>query len=178
MSTTSQYTPMSEERIKVEVSRVCKWAQNFVQENGYNPSDLAISETAVYQIITKVDQRKQYFSYFHHLDISDFKEIALYAFWIVKLAPLYFKEGTDTSNSSLPYESLNPKFAVYLIVKKVKSLANSDVQRNRINKFFSASYIYELVYSLTYRDISKEAMILLMETLAIGLGFDPYKAKV
>ena len=38
-------------------------------------------------------------------------------------------------------------------------------------------YINELVYSFTYRDISKEALILLVESIAIFLGLDPYASK-
>lgn len=173
----SQYVPMDESDLRDEVSKVSKWAKEFVAQNRYNSEDLAISETAIYQIITKVDQRKQYFAYFHHLNISDFKEMALYAFWIVKLMPLQLKKGDNLPDQPFAFESLNPKFAVYLTIKKLRSLAKDDEQRGRINDFFGKKYMYELIYSLTYRDISKEAMILLIETIAVGLGFDPYAVR-
>ena len=35
-------------------------------------------------------------------------------------------------------------------------------------------YIDELVYSLTYRDVSKESLIMLVESMAVFLGLDPY----
>lgn len=35
-------------------------------------------------------------------------------------------------------------------------------------------YIRELVYSFKYRDISKEALILLVESIAVFLGLNPY----
>lgn len=162
--------------MEFEVERVCKWAKEFVAQNGYDFASLSISETAVYQMITKVDQRKQYFNYFHHLNISDLKEIALYAFWIVKLMPLQFKEGDAPNHDQmLAFESINPKFAAFLIIKELKALAKDQEQRNRIDAFFSHSYVYELIYSLTYRDISKEALILLVETMALAVGFKPYQ---
>lgn len=173
---THQYARIPEERMKHEVARVCNWAKEFVEQNGYDFRDLSVSQIAVYQMITKVDQRKQYFNYFHHLNISDLKEIALYAFWIVKLMPLQYKESDFSGyEQALAFESINPKFAAFLIIKKFKSLAENQAQRNRIDAFFSYSYVYELIYSLTYRDISKEALILLVETMALALGFKPYQ---
>lgn len=46
-----------------------------------------------------------------------------------------------------------------------------------VDVFFDELYIKELEYSFTYRDISKEAMILLVETIAKGVGIQPYKYK-
>lgn len=90
--------------------------------------------------------------------------------------PLQFKEGDAPNHDQmLAFESINPKFAAFLIIKELKALAKDQEQRNRIDAFFSHSYVYELIYSLTYRDISKEALILLVETMALAVGFKPYQ---
>ena len=35
-------------------------------------------------------------------------------------------------------------------------------------------YLQEAIYSFEYRDISKEALILLVESIAVFLGLNPY----
>lgn len=148
---------------------------NFIEESGYSFSDIAIFETIIFQIITKVDQRKKYFDFFHHLNISDFKELALYCFWIIKLKPLFLVKPNANEDDKLAFDSINEKLALYKIINKFKSLARTDEHRKKIDNFFSNEYMYELIYSFTYRDISKEALILLIETMAIALDFKPYQ---
>lgn len=169
------YEYLSKSQWDKEISHFDVLISNFVEESGYSLDDFAVFETIIFQIITKVDQRKKYFVFFHHLDISDFKELALYCFWIIKLKPLFLVKPDATEDDKLAFDSINEKLALYKIINKFKSLAQNDLQRKKIDDFFSKEYMYELVYSFTYRDISKEAMILLVETMAIALGFDPYQ---
>lgn len=168
------YKPLEENSWRSEISDFGLLVGDFLNRNGYDTDKIGIVETSVYQIITKVHQRKQYFEYFHRLNMSDFKELALRCFWIIKTKPLYFKSDTLTADN-LTFESINEKFAVFYIIKKFKALTKSDAVREKIDCFFSEQYVYELVYSFTYRDISKEAMILIVETIAIALGFKAYK---
>lgn len=165
---------MKEDAIKEEIDRFDQIAQAFIQSNGYDPQKIHVDESAVFQIISKVDQRKDYFKFFHHLDISDFKELALNCFWIIKLRPLWYDDSDSEESQKLNFESLNDKLALYMLIKKFRALAD-DKQQEKIDCLFSSQYVYELLYSFTYRDISKEAMILLVETMAIALGFKPYK---
>lgn len=74
-------------------------------------------------------------------------------------------------------KSINEKFALFYIIVYLKILYKDEHNDNaeRIDKFFDDLYIRELEYSFTYRDISKEAMILLVETIAKGVGIQPYK---
>lgn len=170
------YKPLSNAEWHTEIDHFKAVVASFIEGNGYDPEDVGVSEVTVFQIITKVHQRKKYFSYFHHLDISDFKELALYCFWIVKVQPLFCTKSELTDEESIEFESLNEKFAVFYLIKKLRSLGegNNEVS-DRINRLFSQQYIYELIYSFTFRDISKEAMILLVETMALAVGYCPYK---
>ena len=169
------YEPLTEEQWHAEIAHFRDVAASFIESNGYEKPDIGVSDTKVFQIITKVDQRKKYFAYFHHLDISDFKELALYCFWIIKTQPLHCQK-TNLEKEEIDFESLNEKFALYYLIKKLRSLANGNTDTlARISNFFSKQYIYELIYSFTYRDISKEAMILLVETMALAIGYSPYR---
>lgn len=170
------YEPLTADQWNTEIDHFRNVAASFIESNGYSKSDIDVVATKVFQIVTKVDQRKKYFAYFHHLDISDFKELALYCFWIIKTQPLYCKKDNLSEKEEIEFESLNEKFALYYLIKKFRSLANGNANTlEKINSFFSKQYIYELVYSFTYRDISKEAMILLVETMALALDYLPYR---
>lgn len=170
------YERLSPEQWHIEIEHFRNIAASFIESNGYGKEDIDVAETKVFQIITKVDQRKKYFAYFHHLDISDFKELALYCFWIIKTQPLFCTKTKLCEKEKIDFESLNEKFALYYLIKKLRSLANGNADTlTKINDFFSKQYIYELIYSFTYRDISKEAMILLVETMAIAIGYSPYR---
>lgn len=169
------YEYLAKSQWNKEISHFDVLISNFIEESGYSLEDIGIFETVVFQIITKVDQRKKYFEFFHHIDISDFKELALYCFWIIKLKPLFLTKKDANDDDKLAFESINEKLALYKIINKFKSLAKDDIQRQRIDDFFTVEYMYELIYSFTYRDISKEALTLLIETMANALGFTPYQ---
>jgi len=171
------YEYLSKSQWNEEIKKFDILISNFIDECGYSVEDVAPFETAIFQIITKVDQRKKYFIFFHHLNISDFKELALYCFWIIKLKPLCLIKEDATDSDKLAFASINEKLAIYKIINTFRSLAENGKQRKVIDDFFSDAYIHELIYSFTYRDISKEALILLIETMALGLGFPAYQSK-
>ena len=176
MSKNGHYQPMTDEELQSEALRLNEIVLAFLNANGYDPKNVFVDETSIFQIITRIHKRKQYYLYFHNLDVSDLKELGLYCFWIVKLRPLSRKNENDSPETKADFESINEKFAVYNIITKLRSLLPEN-KTNSVNAFFSNKYIYELVYSFTYRDISKEAMILLVETIAIALNIDPYNSK-
>lgn len=170
-----QYMPLSDEKWKKQIETLNKIITAFVIDNGYNIEDIIIDESALFQIITKVDQRKQYFLFFHHLDVSDFKELALNCFWIIKLKPIVSKQPIEDDEKQMAFSSINEKFVVYYIIKEFRALLDVNrLPQIALDKMFNDEYIYELIYSFTYRDISKEAMILLMETIALSVGLNPY----
>lgn len=171
------YKPLDEKCWHSEISNFKCLVANFMESNGYSKDSVSIFETEVFQIITKVHQRKKYFEYFHHLNISDFKELALYCFWIIKIKPLHYDDNNATDQEKIVFKSINEKFALFYIIKTFRSLAGNDSNKQkRINAFFTEQYMYELIYSFTYRDISKEALILLVETMALALDFRAYQA--
>lgn len=147
----------------------------FIVNNGYSIDDICIDEQAICAIINKVNQRKQYFIYFHALDMSDLKEVALYCFWYIKLHPISinYSKVSDTKIDML--NTINEKFAVFFLISELRALLKSKQLSEKPLEYLSADYIKELVYTFTYRDISKEALIMLVETMAILMGLNPYK---
>ena len=168
------YREMSKEQWKRAFAQFQEIAIAFIESNGYSGDDIIVSPMDVYQILTKVDQRKEYFHFFHELEISELKEVALYCFWIIKFKPLRCAKNKMTEEEEIHFEYLNEKFALFNLIKTLRVLIGDDnVKNKKPNDFFSPYYIYELVYSFAYRDISKEAMILLVETIAMALELNP-----
>lgn len=171
-----KYVPISDEEKKKNIQALNALIGFFLKENDYVVDNLSVNVLALSRIVDKVHQRKQYFSYFHDLDMSELKQIALTAFWIIKLYPIDTVSNLSKERQN-DLKSINEKFALFYIIVYLKILYKDEHNDNaeRIDKFFDDLYIRELEYSFTYRDISKEAMILLVETIAKGVGIQPYK---
>jgi hypothetical protein len=60
----------------------------FLSLKGFPPETVKhISNFTLIDIIIRVDKRKAYYQCFHHMEINECKEAALYAYWILKLRP-------------------------------------------------------------------------------------------
>jgi hypothetical protein len=95
------------------------------------------------------------------MKMSQSKEVALLVFWILKYKPLFlpvFKANNLFTNKSC---TVNEYFAVYCLF----SHAKEESSRTDINSYFSPKNINNFVYSFMHRDISKEAMILFVDSL-------------
>lgn len=128
--------------------------------------DYSYSIPLIYEIYRRIDQRSDYYLYFHSdpqkpMEMSQAKEVALMAFWVIKYKPL-----------SLPYHGLNRLFnkknctineffAVFCVAACAKELS----PRKDIVSYFTPQNIDNLVYNFMHRDISKEAMICFVESL-------------
>ena len=84
---------------------------------------------------------------------SEYKETALYCYWIIKLRPLWTSPDVKSS------ERINEKFALHLYVALLKKYNEDFSEKDGISK----KHIRELLYSFRYRDLTKEAMILMLE---------------
>ena len=164
------YQERTAEFFDYEIKRINELFDRFLQSNGFDDITFQMNSANLLLVIKKVDQRKHYYKEFHGIDMSELKEISLLCFWLVKFKPYYIKDDVLSAN-----ESINEKFSVYLILHTIRTLLqtmkSSEASINNLPK----EYIYELVYSLRFRDISKEALILLTETIALMSGIMPYK---
>lgn len=172
-----KYQPLREEEASVLWNKHKRVIESFIEHNKYDAKNIYINEKAVMAIMAKVDQRRKYFEFFHGLNMSEYKETALTCFWYIKLHPIC-AVGKDIFEHDIKYiDSVNEKLAVYYIIVTLKAmLQNEGMPTERIDEL-PKEYIKELIYSFTYRDISKEALILLIESMAIFLGLNPYNNK-
>ncbi|MCL2808714.1 MAG: hypothetical protein FWD24_01470 [Treponema sp.] len=84
--------------------------------------------------------------------MGELNEGALLCFWIAKLQPFY--------HPSIDTTKLNSKIAVCIFSNMILFYFKNNKQERKIPPHF----VNDLYYSLLYRDISKESLILLAES--------------
>jgi len=117
-------------------------------------SDIIVSEETLYEIITKVEQKRIYIHIFcNGLQMGEFTEVAMYCYWILKLMP--FKHKT-ISNSLI-----NAKIAFAFFINMIFYLADKINKKLKIKE----NTLHDLLYSFQYRNLSEEAILALAESL-------------
>ena len=104
-------------------------------------------------IITRVEKRRVYFYIFHNgTKMGEINEVALICFWIIKLMPFKHKK--------IPNSNLNIKIAYNFFIRML-SFANGENKKIDL----SAMTNRNLLYAFKYRDLSKEAIMAIAESL-------------
>lgn len=130
-------------------------------------TDFRINTPMLYRILERIDQRKDYYLYFHSnheyaMKMSQTKEIALFCYWLIKYKPIAFSKAYEEFNFFESYGyTVNEMYAAFLLMSFVMGLEEDNV------KYFSEESIFTLTYSLSNREISKEALILYIESFLI-----------
>lgn len=127
-------------------------------------TEMRINYPMVYRIIERIDQRRDYYLYFHSnhdhaMYMSQAKETALFCYWLIKYKPISFENSYEEFNffSENGY-TVNELYTAFLLMSFITGLDDSNI------KYFNEEAIFTLTYSLTNREISKEALILYVES--------------
>ena len=149
------YPKISEQEYMKEVDKLDSLLQDFCKGSSlYSYTKVSVNLSAMRDIIVRVHKRKHYFRIFHNdMVTSEYKETALYCYWVLKLRPLWIDPTVKKS------ERINEKFALHLYVSLLKKYNETFSEKDGINK----KHIRELLYSFRFRDITKESMILMLE---------------
>jgi hypothetical protein len=117
-------------------------------------SNIVISEETLFEIFERIEKRRVYFHIFYKgCKMGELNEGALMCFWIVKLCPFLCH--------SIPADILNAKIAIFLFNSMTSYIARKQGKQARI----TPKIVEDLYYSFRFRDISKEALMLLAESL-------------
>jgi hypothetical protein len=122
---------------------------------GLFPADLQCNRVVICEIINKVQMRKVYFRVYYNCDMSEINEVALYCFWIIKFVPFYAQKQSTIE--------LNVKIAMYIFLKTLSYCATKQGKKLNVNE----KMLKDIYYSFKNRDLSKEAIMLIAETLTI-----------
>lgn len=125
--------------------------------------EYTVNTAALRELVERVDQRKDYFARYHSgMKMSEFKEIGLNMFWLAKLKPFSIKGAENTDAYTF---DINEDFAMYHMLSALQTMAK-DLNTPFIEEKISSALYYEISYCLSFRDMSKEAIGLLVELVA------------
>lgn len=135
---------------------------DFLHQLSLTPDQVVIHHDMIPRILLRVDKRKEYFMKFHRgTKINEIKQTALMAYWILKFKPFMMHSGDV--NLDRKYRRINEGFSAYLLFS---AFARHAEVNGSYMKTISRNLRSEFMYALTYWDLSKEAVILIAETMA------------
>ena len=155
------YLSPDEEILRTKSNDLIKQFIKYAKEQDLSIDEVCIQHSLIPRIIIRIDKREGYFMIFHEQTrINEIKQAALMAYWILKFKP--FMINTKDPDKSHKYRRINEGFAAFYLLSACKQYAKK--QGYSVNEM-SDHLINELMYAFTYWDISKEASILIAETI-------------
>ena len=124
-------------------------------ETSQGLSDIKQDPAVIIEICERIEKRRVYFHIFYECKMGELNEGSLMCFWILKLMPF--------SHPSFSANELNAKIALYLLNNVVLYHA----RKNKRNVNISEALNRDLFYSFRFRDLSKEAIMALAESMII-----------
>ena len=132
---------------------------DFIPLKGFpEDTEIHISHYSLLDIIIRVDKRKAYYQFFHNMEINEWKEAALYAYWILKLRPFTIIDKRFTTNVDACL--INESFAIYFI-----GFILEKTGRIKHSSKYNESYRRFLEYSFRYRNFSIDSFVVLIESI-------------
>ena len=146
------FTKLDDSMITSLLEKLNRYLAGFSNNTGIY--GITAFEKTVFEIFERIEKRRIYFHiYYSGCRMGELNEGALLCFWIVKLNPFF--------SPKLPVDILNVKIALYLFNSMLSYIAQKTDKKVLIN----AQIVKDLYYSFRFRDISKESIMLLAESL-------------
>jgi len=156
LDTYKKYVELGYEKTLEKATEIVALFESYMKEVGIAEHDIRCSAHSLCDIIDRVDKRKVYFRVFYDKvkeGMSERNEAALYCFWVLKLAPFF--------DNTCPNTEININFAAWLLLASIKHSCSKDgITINLPDK-----YVSNLKYAFRFRDISKESIMALAETV-------------
>lgn len=135
--------------------------REYAESSGIDELEIEFDFKLINEINIRVDKRKDYYIVFHkETYLNEVREFALLAFWVLKFKPFLI-----TSEDGKDYNlNINCGFAAYIILAAVDEYIHrkSDGKKKLA---VTKEYLEKFKYALKYWDLSKEALMLIAETL-------------
>lgn len=160
-ATNGAYVPLCEEEIRIKANRLVEQFTKYAQSQDLSPEDVGIQRALLPYVIVRVDKRKKYFLTFHEgTKINEIKQAALTAYWILKFRPFMVcsRDPIRVRDSV----RINEGFALFYILSACTQCAK---KKGIVPTEPTGRLVDEIMYGLTYWDLSKEAIILIAETI-------------
>ena len=135
-----------------------------------------VDDYALKEMIVRVHQRKDYFYRYHaHMLMSEYKEIGLNMFWLTKFHPFRLLGHNYEDGDAF---GINEEFAMFFMLSALKNLSiglqnkyKEDIEQGKYTLEFDSRLLTgdlydEIRYTLSFRDVSKEVLGVLVELIA------------
>lgn len=156
------YDPLKAYQIYDERQSLLNELQKYISKQGdISLEDVDVNLPLISEILIRVDKRREYFVIYHNkMRMNEFKKTALIIFWILKFKP--FCVIHDDLKLKRKYECINEAFCIFLLLSVLKK-ASEDRGIEHLD--ISQDYLDNLKHAFRYWDLSKEAIIVIAETL-------------
>jgi len=125
-------------------------------EFNFGISNIYFDPSVLIEICDRIEKRRVYFHVFYNrCKMGELNEGSLMCFWIIKLMPF--------SHKNIPANEINAKIALYLLNNMLIYYAKK--HKKKVN--ISQSLLEDIYYSFRFRDISKEAIMVLAKSMII-----------
>lgn len=135
-----------------------------------------VDDVALKEMVVRVHQRKDYFYRYHsHMAMSEYKEIGLNMFWLTKFHPFRLL-GHDYDD--VDAFGINEEFAMFYMLSSLKALSarlrdkhSEGIEQGKYKLEYNSDLLTgdlydEIRYTLSFRDVSKEVLGVLVELVA------------
>lgn len=135
--------------------------KRYANDNGIDTSKVEFDFKLINEIFIRVNKREDYYIIFHEETyLSEVRKVALIAFWLLKFKPFLI-----TSDEGRDYNlNINCGFAAYIMLSAVSEDIEREYKGEKILSI-DKEYLKKLRYAFKYWDLSKEAVMLIAETL-------------
>jgi len=148
------FTKLDQRQLIVMLAKLKFYLKDF--EVNYGLSDINGDLSVFNEICDRIEKRRVYFHiYYNKCKMGELNEGSLMCFWILKLMPF--------SHRDIPTNELNTKIALYLLNNVVIYYARKHNKKVNV----SDSLNKDIYYSFRFRDLSKEAIMALAESMII-----------
>ena len=140
--------------------------QVFESQQIIDTGSITFDRDIMIEIISRIEKRRVYFHIFHNkTKMGELNEAALLTFWIMKLMPFRIKSTPTPTLPPTPTVIINLKLAYALLLGAIAYYAKKE---NKKINFNNPKLEKHLLYALNYRDLSKEAIMAIAESLIIN----------
>lgn len=179
------YMQPSSDEMSRELDEILKCWKDFIEraKNAYDEEGKKtvkwrydVDDFALKEMVTRVHQRKDYFYRYHsHMLMSEYKEIGLNMFWLTKFHPFRLL-GHDYDE--MDTFGINEEFAMFYMLSSLKAFSfrlqekfSKDIEQGAFKLEYNSDLLTgnlydEICYTLSYRDVSKEVLGVLVELVA------------
>jgi hypothetical protein len=121
--------------------------------------EVKLDRDILYEIFTRIEKRRVYFHIYHSMEMGEINEGALICFWILKLMP-FRMQGMSASllNTQIAYIVFDN------LLHYVANKTNKKAGAKKLNVNIKKKLMDDLLYAFQYRDLSKEAIMALVES--------------